>query len=155
MGLRVKPAARMDKASSQCCAMAGVTQTQKLGNRWSHISLERSLGGFLRHRLSAWGFVTSLLSLHHCPSGISQGTCPVWEILVPVLVWLLLTRPFHIAQDVPRPWLSGVALGPQFHLHPCSGNYFRSRAWRGTRCSFSLLDLFGTSCLFISVLLDC
>lgn len=32
------------------------------------------------------------------PVGISQGTCPVWKILVPVLVWLLLTLPFRIAQ---------------------------------------------------------
>lgn len=36
------------------------------------------------------------------PVGISQGTCPVWKILVPVLVWLLLTLPFRIAQDVLR-----------------------------------------------------
>lgn len=134
---RVRSAGGIGKSDSQCCAVAVGTQAPKLGNQRSQISLERSLCGFL----SAPGFVTSLLSLQHCPVGTAQGTCSFWKILVLSLFGLLLALP--------------ALIDPQLLLLPCSGNCFRSSLGRGTRCSLPLLDLFGTSCFLISVLWGC
>lgn len=61
----------IDKCDSQCCAVAVVTWTQRLGN-WQS---QDSLGGFL----SAPGFVTPLLSLHPCPSEDITGNVSFLE----------------------------------------------------------------------------
>lgn len=75
-----------------------------------------------------------------------------------VVIWLLPVPSFPIARDVPTASLSSAGFGLSIPFASLQRELFvalESVARRGTLCSFFLLYLFGTSCLFIFALLVC